>query len=268
MFLQAKPWRRQPPDGTPLNGPWREISYRVQHGAVTVEGSISREPTIDGMAYAGNGSTKGLYVSLLQGVTCSASNGSVAIATIFLGSTATSGVLAALGVSANSLGGYMYIARNTGGALTLGIDDAANSSGLLTTTTATYNDRNINCAVGLLTTDASGVRFQSLFVNGVLVASGSTAGFGATTYDRASVGLLRRQASSGYASDKVLAAAFARQGASEEECRDLSARSWSALYKPRMAWVPRALPATGVAGPLVGHRHLIGGQAVGGRLVA
>lgn len=267
--MDAKPWTRQPPDGTPMQWPWREISNRAQHGGITVLGSIGREPTVEGLAYTGNGSTKGLYISLVQGVTCASSGGSIAIMAIFLGSTATSGMLVSLGVSANSLGGYFYIARNTGGTLSLGIDDAANASGLISTTSTTYNEKQINCAVGLLTTDGAGARSQKLFVNGKLEASGVTAGFNLTTYDRAGVGVLRRQSTSGFASDKILTAAFSRNPLGEQACMELSAMRWSKLFPPRLNWRAMAEPATGgVSGPLIGGRLINRSPLTAGRLVA
>lgn len=263
MIPVSRRRERQPPEGTAIVQPWQEILANASLGPLTIEGAIPRELMLEGPAWAGNGSTRGLYVSLNQGVTCASTNSSVALMAIFVATSGTAGTLAGLGVSTNSLGGYFHLYRNANGTLALSIDDAANTSASVSTTSESFNDGRIHCAVGWLSTGAAGARTQRLYVDGRLVASGSSAGFNTTTYNRASIGLLRRISSSGYTPDKVMAAAFARYGVTDEDCRLLSARRWSGLYQARRGMVPAAMPAGGITIACGVGAAVAAGQAAG-----
>lgn len=229
---------KQPDSNARLRDKWTSFSVLSQRG-LTVLGGITKDVSIGGRGWQGNGSTKGAYVNASMSIAAAGGSetDSLLIGVIFSSTVTTDGTLASFGVSTNTTGGHFQI-THSGGALLVAADDAANVSGLSSVATSGFNDGLVHTAVALLRTRSDG-RYQGLWVDGKLFASGTSGGFTKTTFDRIAVACLRRNATSNFLpAGRYVYEAFYGKGFSADEAQNLSARRWDAFYAPKRIWVP------------------------------
>ena len=188
---------KQPSSNARLRDKWTSFSVLSQRG-LTVLGGITKDVSIGGRGWQGNGSTKGAYVNASMSIAAAGGSetDSLLIGVIFSSTVTTDGTLASFGVSTNTTGGYFQI-THSGGALAISADDAANVSGVASPATFGLNDGLVHTAVALLRTRPDG-RYQGLWVDGKFFASGTLGFFNATTFDRIAVACLRRNATSSF----------------------------------------------------------------------
>ena len=254
---------KQPSSNARLRDKWTSFSVLSQRG-LTVLGGITKDVSIGGRGWQGNGSTKGAYVNASMSIAAAGGSGtdSLLIGVIFSSTVTTDGTLASFGVSTNTTGGYFQI-THSGGALIVAADDAANVSGLSSVATSGFNDGLVHTAVALLRTRSDG-RYQGLWVDGKFCASGTTGGFTATTFDRIAVACLRRNATGGFLpAGRYVYEAFYGKGFSADEAQNLSARRWDAFYAPKRIWVPVSAGGThATTGALSADSATLSGTAV------
>lgn len=212
-------------------------------GSYTFEAGIYRKSvTGAGVAgWEGNGVNAIAYRPTRQTIVGSggANSDSLAIGAMFSATTTGDGTLVSLGVSTNVTGGYFQIGF-LAGAINVSADDAANTSSSRYSSTRSYIDGRIHCAIAVIQSHPAGQRLR-LYVDGVFAAGGFISGWNATTYNRFCVCGLRRSASGGFARvGQQVHGAFAFKPKADLDVAALSALGWEAFYAPRRIWVPQS----------------------------
>ena len=192
-IIIRQPWRKQPGDRL-VRQPWNDFNDPAT-GALTVEGSMLREPRPAGLGWVGNTSNKAAWRALTKPYVLSTTevNSGIALVAVFAG-TGSTGDIITMGNSAAGADNYMRTFRAASGQIGFNISSPVGNTLLMTSSgMPRTDDGRQHTLVAIAVTTATNFLRSALFIDGINYGSVAASAWSSSlTCDRLGINCLRR----------------------------------------------------------------------------